>query len=258
MQGSATVDLIVNITASAIWAVVGAVTLQAVHLMRLARRRRRAGRFWSSFLDNTIIVLGLQSEEVTKDIEPSGLTGSGEIIALTYLTRQLEQIGASQVEIKLARDLEQDDWARNMIMIGGNDTNPAAVSIARRVAPDIRMSTDWRDQTLIDLRRDGSEDKLSIKQQDHHGSNSDLTLIDYGMIIYARNPDAPHRHVLIVSGGTGFGCQHAAWRCTTNNFLGTSLARQGRSLAETYRLDVVNRKPHLAHDVLTSALSEHA
>jgi hypothetical protein len=247
-------DLALNITASAIWATLGALVLYAAHLIQTLRRHRRAGRFWGCFLDDTIIVLGTQATELTEEIEASGLSGSGEIVALTYLTRRLEQIGASQVGIKLARDLEQDDWTRNMILVGGNDTNSASVAIARQVAPQIEMSTDWRDLTLTDSRRDMPRDRLSIVKPSDHHSNS--VLVDYGMIIFSRNPNALRRHVLIVSGGTGFGCQHAAWRSTSDAFLQQALVRQGRPMAETYKLDVVNKKPHLARDILMSSLPE--
>ena len=243
-------DLASNVAGSAAWAALAAAAAGIVLMARRYNRRRAAGKLWATFLTDTVIVLGVQKRQWTWKVEPSGMVGAGDIRGLAFVSRRLEKIGADRFSVKLGEDLSLDDWQSNLILLGGADCNPAVEQMLPRLTSILALKNDSKDLDLRDTRR--SSGILPVTWMD---DTTKTTFVDYGLIVFGKNPADRRRSVLILAGGTGFGTQAAAWRCASTDYLRERIPRSGRGFVETFVIDVIDHWPGVPREVLINESS---
>lgn len=229
------IGIILGVIAAAIWAaLVSAATLAIVRVRRL-RRNSRAGALWRNFTQDAVIVIGVSPYEGLYKWDLSGLIGAGDVEAMMSLSQHLVSLDSEQCPEKMPNQLEDADWRKNLILIGGPSSNLAVSDLI----PEVSSSTiifPNRSPDEITLVHHGRSDSLDV-----HWNPQDLSkpAEDYGMILFADNPRAVGKKLLFVAGGTGVGTRLAAVRAISPDFLAQDLPKRGNSFAETFKFSVV-------------------
>lgn len=236
MSSGAESGLVIGVISAAIWAAsVGAATL-VFHWLRRLRRKRQAGAVWRNFLKDTLIIIGISQNEDFYAWEPSGLTGAGDIEAMMCVVQHLQSRHSSTYDIKIADNLEDDDWRQNLILIGGPSSNSAVNSLLPKMTNSLLFPNRYASEITILHSGRTEQPRVSWDPDRPHE-----VFEDYGAILFGDNPEAAGKKILFVAGGTGFGTRLAAARATTSDFLNKDLPSQGHSFIETFQLSVKQR-----------------
>jgi hypothetical protein len=228
------IGITLGVIAAAIWAaLVSAATLASIRVRRL-RRNSRAGALWRNFTQDTVIVIGVIPYEGLYEWDLSGLIGAGDVEAMMALSQHLKSLQSDQCPEKMPNQLEDADWRKNLILIGGPSSNLVVNDLISEVSNSIIFPNRSPDE--ITLIHHGRSDSLDV-----HWNPNDLSepAKDYGMILFADNPRAAGKKLLFVAGGTGVGTRLAAVRAISPDFLAQDLPRRGNSFAETFKFSVV-------------------
>jgi hypothetical protein len=228
------IGIILGVIAAAIWAALAsAATLAFVRVRRL-RRNSRAGALWRSFTQDAVIVIGVSPYEGLYKWDLSGLIGAGDVEAMMSLSQHLKSLYSDQCPEKMPNQLEDADWRKNLILIGGPSSNLAVSDLIPKVSSAIIFPNRSPDE--ITLIHHGRSDSLDVRW---NPDDLNEPAKDYGMILFADNPRAVGKKLLFVAGGTGVGTRLAAVRAISPDFLAQDLPKQGNSFVETFTFSVV-------------------
>jgi|tagenome__1003787_1003787.scaffolds.fasta_scaffold20779934_1 hypothetical protein len=200
-------DIFINVVASAIWALLGALATLSILASRWARRRRKAGKTWAHFLRSTRIIIDSHAGEIFDDYEISGMTGLGDVRAVSTLTRTLQEIGAREYTAIVADEVHLQDQQDNLILVGGPSSNRFVQQLLPQVTDVVRFPQySPYDLTIMEPRRPGGLQPPGPREW------AGGTFKDYGVVVVAPNPVGRGTWVAIVLGGTGLGTLAAAER----------------------------------------------
>jgi hypothetical protein len=163
-------------------------------------RAVRADPFWRPFVAGpSTVVLGSRSSKDLLEYEPSDFVGAGDVQAMQLLTEIFENAGLKRFDIAYSGKLSQKHLETNLIFIGGGNANGIVADVMRHVGSEIDFMSTTEPPALQDNRP--ATPVLHVTRTDEKGT----TIVDYAVIIRARNPDNLERWVVVLAGCTGFG-----------------------------------------------------
>jgi hypothetical protein len=165
-----------------------------------------------------------------RDYEPAGLTGVGDVIAMSTLITFFANSGIKPPSVLYSDPPNGDELTGNLIVLGDADMNKVAKLI------------DERGETAIEAIGIKFQDKLSGRLFEPHMNAQKTSGVDVGVIIKTVNPYSSGSYVFILAGSYGYGTRAAATLATSSDFL--SLVKSRWSTCEcVFSVDVVNDVP---------------
>jgi hypothetical protein len=168
---------------------------------RLPLRKARA--LWGPVLSGHIqFVVG----RFTLDnfVEPTGIVGGGDALALRELSSYFSKIGAPRLSAVYVSEASVDR-DNNLILLGGPDTNKVTRDALDLIKPRIKIvntepgaAPEIHDLISVMANDDGTH----TRQPNAYRAGED---VDYGIIIRTYNPFNPERGLIIIAGTYGYG-----------------------------------------------------
>jgi hypothetical protein len=241
-------DLFTNVLGEAVWGLLAVSATPLFIILRISARRMFAGKVWSKFLHETILVLGSSRDDY---LDVGGTVGAGDVRALSVITKKLDEINATGYVVKFEDAMTPEDWRRNLVLVGGPRANPATQLILSQLDTGVRFGVGSHGTGLEHIAR--GRDVLL----DAEWSEGGTLISDYGAIILAERPDARGKWVLVVAGGSGLATEFSASRAVNGEFYRQREARKGYALVETFRVGLSSSsRPTIALDMFISNLAK--
>jgi RimJ/RimL family protein N-acetyltransferase len=220
---SQVVNVIVGLSTAFLGYLIGRVWQSLV-----ARQRyRRARRFWRPVIgDDFQIVISRFEPEGFR--EPTGVVGGGDAIASRILADLFDRIGLDRPET-LYVDEPRLDRRKNLILLGGPDSNRVTAEAMRRVSAGLHV-VDPGPGAPMEVH-----DTLEGESGDVAGPRAfvadpaDPEMTDYGVVTRVRNPFNPRRALVVISGAYGYGTWAGALVTQTPEFLRLCAEIDGRA-----------------------------
>jgi hypothetical protein len=178
-------------------------------------------RFLSPFVQqNALMVLGRFLERFRR-FEASGLVGFGDAMASVELRGALEILGARNVQLSWASQLQGRSLSDNLILLGGPNNN----LISRKFLGTINPTFSWPldDSNVIGIR----DIARSTVYNPTISWSDEGTSTDYGIIISHRNPFSCGGRALLIAGCFGFGTWAGARFISSSEFLDNEVVSSG-------------------------------
>lgn len=164
-------------------------------------------------------------------IEPTGLVGGGDALALRELATVFNEVGYKNYKILYVDERELDP-RENLILLGGMDTNRLTKEVVELIDPGLLIhdpgpgiKMEIHDLRPPDQPRERHSRKLPSRKIYKASDNT-----DYGIIIRSRNPFNPSKGLVIIAGAYGYG-----------SWAGASLVRETSFLLKCEELDLLNK-----------------
>ncbi|UQU68228.1 hypothetical protein COUCH_18935 [Couchioplanes caeruleus] len=224
-------DIVINLVAAGI----GALSAWSVARIRRWQREKRARQFWGRMATRGVtVVLGAQDRAALGQWEPSGLVGMGDVVGLITIQRELQEIGCS-VRVLSVGSLAPEDHERDLILLGGPDTNELTRATMERFTDELSITVPGAKVHDVTLRDSVSGDDFVPRR----GADGSLTL-DYGLVVRTPNPLSNGRRteVLILAGCWGYGTAGAAEAVCDSDFLQHAVVKETRFFEAVVRTAV--------------------
>jgi S-layer like family, C-terminal region len=205
-------------------------------------RAKRDERFWKFLENDTLFVVGeLQSDVLMNTLydaleariptnedrqnlvdsiirhvrgqELSGLIGRGDFDAIVNLVVKYASLKMpDKPKIVHPPEVVGAEKRKNLVLIGGPDVNSLTESMSPRLGCrlSVKMNSSGRN-VVYDDRLKTEHPAKDLVEPDDHG---EVRILDYGMLVRARNPDNPDSEVMILAGAHGLGTLAATEVCT--------------------------------------------
>lgn|ERR1039457_115367 len=180
------------------------------------------GRFWQRLVDwlphrRARIFLGpIMRGQVqivasrfssTEFREPTGLVGGGDAFALRELATFFGNIGFKQFDVVYV-DERTLDRRHNLILFGSQGTNQVTLDVMDLVKPNVTIvdpgpGIPMEVHDLAPGQEPDSAGAKRVSQQCEYRATPGV--VDYGIIVRARNPFSPGKAVIIIAGAYGYG-----------------------------------------------------
>lgn len=191
---------------------------------------RRARIFWGPALAGQLQVV-VSRFQSTAFVEPTGLVGGGDALALRELSSYFARVGLKQFDVVYVDEADLDR-KNNLILLGGPDTNEVTKDALELINPRVRIVDPGPGcpVEIHDLAPICSTDNIDTNERSSEKKYRPEPEVDYGIIIRARNPFNPGKTLIIFAGAYGFG----TWG-------GVSLALDDSFLQSCAQLELHNR-----------------
>jgi hypothetical protein len=202
-----------------------------------------------------------------RGFEPSGLMGVGDTKAVYELTRSLTLIGV-RLEIAYSSSLEDRQLEKDLILIGGGDSNgifkrvekEGRISFSFRHDPqmiyDLKEGTQYHAQTIeMDLTEanDTALERVNIFERDGK-SVAGLVVTDYGILARIQNPFNQHRKLVMIAGLFGYGTWGGARLLADEEFLEKCSQLNSDEFECLYKVDILQDVPIAVQPVILRTL----
>jgi hypothetical protein len=164
---------------------------------------RRARIFWQPLFSSQVQVV-VSCFEPPGYIEPTGLVGGGDAIALREISAYLSRIGDRRHKVVYV-DEPTLDRKNNLILLGGPGTNAVTkdalqlIGARLQVVDTLGLPPEIRDTAPAEGH---ASSRTAAKIPRAYVPSADA---DYGMIVRARNPFNPEKWLVIFAGAFGYG-----------------------------------------------------
>jgi hypothetical protein len=151
---------------------------------------------------------------------PTGVAGGGDALALRELGSYFSKIGSQFDTVYV--DEAHLDRNRNLILLGGPDTNSVTRDALTAITPHVKIIDPGPGKVMeIHDLAPGSPagEAVKDKQPRIRKYRSQPNKIDYGIIIGARNPFNHVNVLMIIAGAYGYGTWGGAELATSDRFL---------------------------------------
>jgi len=195
-------DVTTNLITAALSGILGWV----LHGIYRRDKQFRARRFWRQIgVRGPVLVLGTHDPEALGEWERFGLVGYGDATALIEIQQQFRALGL-KLTTTGAGILSQNEWRKDLILIGSPDANEATAEIMGELEPRLTYSFPyWKNHNVT------IADKLSGDKIKPESGPGGQIKTDYALIIRAPNPLAPSdSEVVIIAGCWGYGTAAAS------------------------------------------------
>lgn len=158
---------------------------------------KQSRSFWNAFSDAPCqIVMG--RHRAFKRFENSGFLDIGDAMAMTEMQGHFAAMGLNDVKISFADRLDGDALKTHLVVLGGPNANVVAREIVRRINSTIRFGRPERHEIAI-------YDSQTAKVYAPKGTGTNEITDDFAIIIYASNPFAPEKQMMLIAGSFGYG-----------------------------------------------------
>lgn len=234
-------ELVVNLIAAALFSLLGFLAGVSRSLVGMYRRRRAHG-FWRRFGNGAlhVVVAPFRGDSQVK-WEPSGLYGTGDMVALHELQTTMATLRRPVFDVVFEEGIGRNDKRDNLILIGGPDANPITREILDGVGRLHRLGLRFRKRwfsptTLLDLREGKT---LAPRWERSTLNRKNEAVVDYGIIVFAENPFDDRRRVLVVAGVYGYATLAGVMLLNDPAFLDDPVVRSGLPFECLYEAEVV-------------------
>lgn len=234
-------DIVINLISAAIGAAIGVFWAFGKNKFRYRRQRT----FWRFLQEPTVLVIGDLAPEVLlgtlanalEDMtetqqgrqmiidrvmghlhtqEISGLIGRGDLDAMVKILARIASMRFWSRPLVLHPSQVHDRRTQNLILIGGEDTNPLTRLIAPRIGCQLATLIDSQGRNVIRDSKLGVDHRVTWQAiPDAEGA---LIRKDYGIVARGPNPYNPQCEVLLLAGAHGLGSLAAAEICLNEKF----------------------------------------
>jgi hypothetical protein len=153
-------------------------------------------------------------------LEPTGLVGGGDALALRELSSYFSKMGLKQFNVVYVDEagLNRKD---NLILLGGPDTNEVTKDALELIDPRVRIVDPGPGcpVEVHDLAPSWSTDEIGTNKVSSTRKYRPKPEIDYGIIIRARNPFNPGKTLIIFAGAYGYGTWGGVHLALEDSFL---------------------------------------
>jgi len=178
---------------------------------------RQAKEFWRPMLDGGLqVIVSRFISDAFSDL--IGLVGGGDALAMREISSFFAEIGFKDVDVVYV-DEASVDREKNLILLGGPDTNVVTKDALAIIRPQLRIfdpgpgnPMEIHDLAPSSVNRDG---KRGGRTHHKYIAKPDT---DYGVIIRARNPFNPGKLLVVLAGAYGYGSWAAAKLALENGF----------------------------------------
>jgi len=198
--------------------------------------------FWTNLGPRSVfLVVGIQDRKATEGWERSGLVGVGCVKALVLIQRQLLSAGLSG-EFVTAEELPPARWGGDLVLIGGPDTNGVTAEMLNQLDGCLSFAFPrWSSHNV------GLFDRLLSTQILPESDAQGEVVIDYGLIVCARNPLAnDDAKVVVLAGCWGYGTAAAATVLGSKMLYESDVCRSGQPFEALVRTVVLQKTHHAA------------
>lgn len=219
---------VINIIVGLSTALIGYIAGRTWHRFINWLHHRRLKRFLGPLLEGgvQIVVSRFMSSDF---IEPTGLVGGGDALALRELATVFNEVGYKNYKILYVDERELDPRG-NLILLGGMDTNRLTREAVELIDPGLLIydpgpGIKMEIHDLRPLNQPRRSRKLPSPKI--YKASDD---IDYGIIVRSHNPFNPNKGLVIIAGAYGYG-----------SWAGASLVREASFLQKCEELDLLNK-----------------
>ena len=219
------INIVVGLSTALIGYIIGRTWQRFINWLH----HRRLRRFLAPLLEGgvQIVVSRFMSPDF---IEPTGLVGGGDALALRELTTAFNEVGYKDYKIVYVDERELDP-CENLILLGGMDTNRLTKEAVEQIDPGLSIhdpgpgiKMEIHDLRPLNQPRERHSRKLPSRKI--YKASDDT---DYGMIIRSPNPFNPSKGLIIIAGAYGYG-----------SWAGASLVREASFLLKCEELDLLS------------------
>ncbi len=151
---------------------------------------------------------------------PTGVVGGGDAVALRELGSYFSKIGTQFDAVYV--DEADLDRKRNLILLGGPDTNIVTRDALASLSPRVRIFDPGPGKAMEvhDLAPGpATGEAVTGRKPRVRKYRSQPEAVDYGIIIRARNPFSPGNALVVIAGAYGYGTWAGAMLATEDTFL---------------------------------------
>lgn len=213
----------INVVIGLVTALIGYLIGRLWRTVTVRRRYWKARQFWQPVVEGHFQIV-ISRFEVAGFREPTGIVGGGDAIANRLLGDLFRDIGLQSPK-SVYVDEGELDRNRNLIVLGGPNTNRVADEALSRISPGLCV-TDPGPGVHMQVEDLRVAERPSDDGTGHHARSGvyvadpgSAEMTDYGVIIRARSPFKAERALVVISGAYGYGTWAGVELSQTAEFL---------------------------------------
>ncbi len=212
------------------------------HASRLYRTRL-VRQFWRplGYPNSVQIMIGTFELET---LDPAGLVGLGDVLALKELQNEIERSRVGEVDIVVPKMNDASDLIGNsLVLVGGPYSNWVSQWMAEQTECTFQFKDTVSEIGVYQVYDTDRDRKYTPELWDDRG-------VDYGIVQRLRNPWDPDYTILMLAGTYGFGTWGVSRLLAEQAFLREELVRSDRPFEALVKIEVVGQR------ILTPQLTE--